>query len=80
MSKSEWMKGEGIVNMDSKVGEGTKVWHYVILFKCKIGKNCIIFLIDINIIPTRTDNIEITLKNFAFFNPRITNLLIQCLD
>lgn len=37
-----WMKGEGIINTDSEVGRGTKVWHYVILFKCKIGKNCVI--------------------------------------
>jgi len=42
MKKPKWMKGEGIINTDSKVGRGTKIWHYVILFKCKIGKNCIV--------------------------------------
>jgi acetyltransferase-like isoleucine patch superfamily enzyme len=37
-----WMKGEGIVNTSSKVGKGTKVWHYVVLYKAIIGKNCIV--------------------------------------
>ena len=36
------MKGEGIIAKNVVVGEGTSVWHYVILLECKIGKNCII--------------------------------------
>lgn len=42
MPKLEWMKGKGIVAKDSKVGKGTKVWHYVNLYKAEIGKDCII--------------------------------------
>jgi len=26
----------------AKIGKGTKVWHYTNLYKCNIGKNCII--------------------------------------
>lgn len=42
MKNTKWMKGKGIIAKNAVVGEGTKVWHYVILFKCKIGKNCIV--------------------------------------
>lgn len=42
MTKPKWMKGKGIIVVKSKVGKGTKVWHYVILINAKIGKDCII--------------------------------------
>jgi len=40
--KAKWMKGIGIIVKNAVVGEGTKVWHYVNLLNCKIGKNCVI--------------------------------------
>lgn len=42
MTKPKWMKGEGIIVKDAKVGRGTQVWHYVNLFGCMIGRDCII--------------------------------------
>lgn len=42
MTKPKWMRGEGIIVKNVKVGRGTQVWHYVNLFGCKIGRNCII--------------------------------------
>jgi acetyltransferase-like isoleucine patch superfamily enzyme len=36
------VKGQGTIINDAEIGEGTVVWHYCNLFKCKIGKNCVI--------------------------------------
>jgi len=37
-----WKKGNGIITKNAKVGNGTTVWHYVNLFNCDIGTDCII--------------------------------------
>src|SRR4030042_880058 len=36
------VKGEGAIIKNAKVGEGTVVWHYVNLYGCEIGRDCMI--------------------------------------
>jgi acetyltransferase-like isoleucine patch superfamily enzyme len=40
--KESWEKGVGIININSKIGKRTKVWHYVNIFGSSIGEDCII--------------------------------------
>lgn len=42
VQKESWRKGKGIVCVNSTIGAGTKVWHYVNIFNSTIGKDCII--------------------------------------
>lgn len=38
----KWRKGKGIIAKSVQIGDNTKVWHYVNLYGCKIGDNCVI--------------------------------------
>ena len=40
--RETWRRGEGIVCINSTIGEGTKVWHYANIFGSTIGKDCVI--------------------------------------
>jgi acetyltransferase-like isoleucine patch superfamily enzyme len=68
---------------DAEIGEGTKVWHFVNLYGCKIGKNCIISsFVEIEKDVKIGDNCKIeaftyiptgvTIEDDVFLGPRVT--------
>jgi UDP-2-acetamido-3-amino-2,3-dideoxy-glucuronate N-acetyltransferase len=70
------------LKIDAEIGEGTKVWHYCNLFKCKIGKNCVIgSYVEIGRNVTIGDNCKIecgvfipegvTIEDEVFIGPHV---------
>ncbi len=68
---------------DAEIGEGTKIWHCVNLYKCKIGRNCIIgSFVEIGKGVNIGDNCKIeafsyiptgvAIEDDVFIGPRVT--------